>query len=99
MLRNKFVAAIAVGGTRNGGQETTIDDIFHLFGTRAMNMVTNESGGYTGEKVWSQDGGAQAAAQDEIGLKTVRDLGQKLAEVCYIYTLGKQAYQDGCENK
>lgn len=99
MLRNKFVAAIAVGGTRNGGQETTIDDIFHLFGTRAMNMVTNESGGYTGAKVWSQDGGAQVAAQDEIGLKTVRDLGQKLAEVCYIYTLGKQAYQDGCENK
>lgn len=99
MLRNKFAAAIAVGGTRNGGQETTIDDIFHLFGTRAINMVTNESGGYTGAKVWTADGGAEAAARDEIGMKTVRDLSRKLAEVCYIYSLGKKAYQSECEGK
>ena len=64
-----------------------------------MNMVTNESGGYTGAKVWSRDGGAEAAAQDEIGMKTVRDLSRKLAEVCYIYALGKRVYRGRCENK
>lgn len=96
MLRNKFAAAIAVGGTRNGGQEHTVTDIINLFGTRGMNIVTNEAGGYTGGKVWSQDGGAQAAALDEIGLKTCTDLSKKLAEVCVIYNLGKQAYAGRC---
>ena len=93
MLRNKFFSAVAVGGTRNGGQEVTVSDIINLFGTRAMNLVTNESGGYTGGKVWTSDGGAEAAAADEIGMKTVTDLSRKLAEVCLIYDLGKKAYQ------
>ena len=92
MLRNKFFAAAAVGGTRNGGQEITVTDIINLFGTRAMNVVTNESGGYTGGKVWTRDGGAEAADADEIGMKTVEDLARKLAEVCCIYDLGKQAW-------
>lgn len=94
MLRNKFVSAIAVGGTRNGGQEITVSDIINLFGTRGMNIVTNEAGGYTGGKVWSQDGGAAAAAEDEIGLKTCTDLAKKLAEVCLIYDIGKKAYAE-----
>ena len=93
MLRNKFVSAVGVGGTRNGGQEITVTDIINLFGTRGMNVVTNESGGYTGGKVWSQDGGAEGAAKDEIGMKTATDVARKLAEVCLIYDLGKQAYQ------
>lgn len=91
MLRNKFAAAVAVGGTRNGGQETTINDIINLFGTRAINIVTNESGGYTGGKVWSQDQGAEGAAADTIGMKTATDLARKLAEVCVIYAKGKEA--------
>ncbi|MBU5435270.1 flavodoxin family protein [Pseudoflavonifractor sp. MSJ-37] len=91
MLRNKFFAAIAVGGTRNGGQEVTIDDICHLFATRSMNMVSNEVGGYTGAKVWTADGGPEAAAADTIGMKTALDLGGKLAEVCLTYDLGKKA--------
>lgn len=93
MLRNKFAAAVGVGGTRNGGQETTVTDIINLFGTRSINIVTNESRGYTGGKVWSNDGGAEGAAADEIGMKTVTGLSRKLAEVCLIYSLGKQAYE------
>lgn len=93
MLRNKFAAAIAVGGTRNGGQELTVTDIINLFGTRAINIVTNESGGYTGGKVWSEDKGAEGAAADTIGMKTATDLARKLAEVCVIYSKGKEAYQ------
>lgn len=91
MLRNKFFAAVAVGGTRNGGQEVAVMDIINLFGTRTMNLVTNEVGGYTGGKVWSRDQGAEGAAEDQIGMKTVVDLAVKLAEVCLTYRLGKEA--------
>lgn len=99
MLRNKFFAAAAVGGTRNGGEETTVHDIMYLFGTRTMNFVTNETGGYTGGKVWSQDKGPEGAKADEVGMKTVTDLARKLAEVCLIYDLGKKAYQAGREGQ
>ena len=73
MLRNKFFAAVAVGGTRNGGQEAAVMDIINLFGTRTMNL------------------GAEGAAEDQIGMKTVVDLAAKLAEVCLTYRLGKEA--------
>ncbi len=92
LFRNKFFSAIAVGGTRNGGQENTINDIFNLFGTRTMNYVTNEVGGYTGGKVWSQDKGPEGCEMDEIGMKTAMDTAKKLAEVCLIYELGKEVY-------
>ena len=66
-------------------------DIINLFGTRTMNLVTNEVGGYTGGKVWSRDQGAEGAAEDQIGMKTVVDLAAKLAKVCLTYRLGKEA--------
>ena len=82
MLRNKFFAAVAVGGTRNGGQEAAVMDIINLFGTRPMNLVTNEVGGCTGGKVWSRDQGAEGAAEDQIGMKTVVDLaGRSLSDI------------------
>lgn len=95
LMRNKFVAAVAVGGTRNGGEETTVSDIINLFATRTMNIVSNENGGYTGGKVWSQDKGAEGAAADVIGMKTVTDLSRKLAEVSLIYDLGKEHFFNG----
>ena len=97
LLRNKFFAAAAVGGTRNGGQENTVNDIINLFGTRTMNVVTNENGGYTGGKVWSQDKGPEGAAADEIGMATVTKLAAKLAEVCLTYDLGKAALAAGAD--
>ena len=91
LLRNKFFAAITVGGTRNGGEETAIDDIMHLFATRTMNFVSNENGGYTGGKVWSKDQGPQGAASDLIGMETALNVSAKLAEVCLTYAAGKAA--------
>ena len=89
--RRKASYYVAVGGTRNGGQEAAVMDIINLFGTRTMNLVTNEVGGYTGGKVWNRDQGAEGAAEDQIGMKTVVDLAAKLAEVCLTYRLGKEA--------
>lgn len=90
IFRNKFVAAIAVGGTRNGGQEMTIADIHNLFMTRAMNVVSNETGGYTGAKVWSKDQGADGAYADIDGLESAEKLARKLAETSLIYKMGLQ---------
>lgn len=94
LLRNKFAAAVAVGGSRNGGQETTVSDIINLFASRAINIVSNEVGGYTGGKVWSMDRRAEGAAEDILGMDTVTQLAKKLAEVCLIYDLGKKALVD-----
>lgn len=91
MMQDKFVSAIAVGGSRNGGQEMTVNEILNLFGARAMNIVTNAPGGYLGGKVWSDDKGAEGAAADEIGMDTVLPLAVKLADVCLTYAYGKRA--------
>lgn len=93
VLRNKFCCAIAVGGTRNGGQELTISTIVNLMAARQVNFVSNEQREYIGGRVWSQDGGAQGAAQDEAGMRSVRAVGKKLAEVCLIYSLGRAQLQ------
>ena len=89
-LRNKFGAAIAVGGTRNGGQEMTINTIINLLMARGINVVSNEVGGYAGGKVWSKDKKAEGAAEDIIGMETVKTLAKKLAEVSIIYQAGKE---------
>lgn len=88
VFRNKFVAAIALGGTRNGGQELTVNDILNLFMTRGMNAVSNEVGGYAGAKVWTRDGGADGALEDVTGVNSAEKLASKLAEVALTYRLG-----------
>ncbi len=90
-VRNKFGAAIAVGGTRNGGEEFTVNTIIHLMMTRGLNIVSNEVGGYIGGKVWSQDKKNFTAEDDVIGMKTVTDLARKLAEAALIFEAGKKA--------
>lgn len=91
-LRNKFGAAVAIGGTRNGGQEMTVNTIINLLMSRGINIVSNEVGGYAGGKVWSKDRKEIGAAEDVIGMETVLSLARKLAEVALIYQAGKKAY-------
>ncbi|MEI7885301.1 MAG: flavodoxin family protein [Clostridia bacterium] len=90
-VRNKLGAAIAVGGTRNGGEEFAVNTIIHLMMTRGLNIVSNEIGGYIGGKVWSQDKKNFTAEDDVLGMKTVTDLARKLAETAVIYEAGKKA--------
>ena len=89
VLRNKFCCAIAVGGTRNGGQELTINTIANLMAARQVNFVSNEQREYIGGRVWSRDNGAQGVEEDALGLRSVQAVGKKLAEVCLIYSLGR----------
>ena len=85
------LSSFRVGGTRNGGQELTISTIANMMSARQVNIVSNEQRDYTGGRVWSRDMGAQGVAEDGIGLKSVRSLGAKVAEVCLTYHLGRLA--------
>jgi len=79
-LRNKVGGAVAVGGSRNGGQEFVINTIQNWFTLHGMLVIgdgapTAHFGGIgTGRS--SGD-----AAKDDIGLETARNLGKHMAEV------------------
>jgi multimeric flavodoxin WrbA len=80
MLRNKAGGALAVGGFRHGGQETTIHSIHSAFLIQDMVIVgdgnTTFHFGGTG---WS--GHPDGYEKDEFGIATVKNLGLRVAEV------------------
>ena len=88
VLRNKLSCGIAVGGTRNGGQEMTINAITHACLTRGMIIVGNEPGNYSGAMVWSKDKGSTGVEEDEVGLASIKNLGYRFAEIVLIMEAG-----------
>jgi multimeric flavodoxin WrbA len=89
-LRTKLGAALAVGGTRNGGEEAAVLTLIQLMMTRGINIVSNETGGYIGGKVWSRDKKDFAVTDDEIGMATVEKLAGKLADMTLIVKKGME---------
>ena len=89
-LKDKFGAAMAVGGERNGGQETTVGAIINLMMTRGVNMVSNEARGYLGSYLWSQDKKAEGAKADEHAMEKARGLVNKLVRVAIAFKLGQK---------
>ena len=79
-LRNKVGGAIAVGASRNGGQETTIQQIHNFFLIHSMIVVgdNDPTAHYGGTGVGKSPGDCK---NDDIGLETARNLGKKIAEV------------------
>lgn len=90
ITRHKLGASIAVGGTRNGGQEIAVNTMNNLLLARGINVVANEAFGYHGGKVWSKDQGAEGVEADEIGMKTAIQVAQKLAEMVTLVCKGKE---------
>ncbi|NYB52444.1 MAG: flavodoxin family protein [Methanobacteriaceae archaeon] len=79
-LQNKIGGAISVGGSRNGGQETTISTIHDFMLIHDMVLVGDGAplAHYGGTGV----GGAKDASEsDEIGLETSQNLGRRVAEL------------------
>lgn len=72
-------AALAVGGTRNGGEGFAISVIHGFYHTEGMPVVNGGLGIYNGACVWSRDRMAEGAADDETGMKNARFLAKKLA--------------------
>jgi multimeric flavodoxin WrbA len=75
----KLGSAIAVGGTRNGGQEMAINAIHGFYHTQGISIVNGGLGCYGGAAVWSQDREAVGAAEDTVGMKNVLSIARKLA--------------------
>jgi len=85
----KVGGAIAVGGTRNGGQETAINAIHGFYHTKGITIVNGGLGAYSGGSVWSKDGGAEGALADELGMRHARTMGRRVAKAA----LAMSAYQ------
>lgn len=82
-LRNKVGGAIAVGGSRNGGQEFVVKTLLNWFTLHGMIIVGDDAptAHFGGIGVGRGGGGA---ANDEVGLATAKNLGRHLAEACQL---------------
>jgi len=93
-LKNKVGGAIAVGGTRHGGQETTILAIHNFYLMHEILVCGGAAGCYSGGTVWTKDGRAKGAEDDKIGMNTVRGLGRAVAEAAIVSALGRRLWHE-----
>ena len=79
-LKNKVCGAIAVGGSRNGGQESTISVIHDFLLIHDAILVGDGSplAHYGGTGVGGPKGDTK---MDEIGIETSKNLGKRVAEL------------------
>ncbi|MDH7569840.1 MAG: flavodoxin family protein [Armatimonadota bacterium] len=79
-LSNKVGGVLAVGGVRNGGQETTILSVLTALLSQEMVVVGDgRPTAHIGATVWND--GKNDVTQDEFGMSTARNLGRRVAEV------------------
>lgn len=79
-LSNKVAGVLAVGGTRNGGQEVTIQSVQVSLFCQEMIVVGNgRPSSRLGATVWS--GAEGGVLKDEFGITTAKTLGRRVAEV------------------
>jgi multimeric flavodoxin WrbA len=93
-LRNKPGAGIAVGGTRHGGQEFTLQFINNFFMMNEMLSFGGPGGCYNGGTIWSKDRKAEGAAEDTVGMDTVMRLGSGLAESVLVTAHGRAWWKE-----
>ena len=74
----KVGAALTVGGTRNGGQESAINGIMGFFQTQGFTVCNGGGMTYSGAMLWSPGDGS-GTMDDEYGMERARYLGKKLA--------------------
>ncbi|AKB75585.1 iron-sulfur flavoprotein [Methanosarcina lacustris Z-7289] len=72
-LKNKVGAALSVGGSRNGGQEKTIQSIHDWMHIHGMIVVGDNA--HFGGITWNP------AEEDTVGMQTVSETAKKLCDV------------------
>jgi len=77
MFKNKLGGVIAVGGSRNGGQELTIQAVHAAMMIHDMILVGD--GDHFGGAAWG--GHPEGYEGDAIGISTARNLGKRITEV------------------
>jgi len=79
-LSNKVAGVVAVGGSRNGGQEATIQSVQMSLFCQEMIVVGNGwPSSRLGGTVWS--GAEGGVLKDEYGMTTTKTLGRRVTEV------------------
>lgn len=95
-LRDKPGAGIAVGGDRNGGQESALRQIHDFY---LLNLMVPVGGGAYGANlgaaVWSQDRGAAGVSDDEVGLRAIHRTVDRLVDVARLLRAGRDAGGSG----
>lgn len=81
MFKNMLGGAIAVGGSRNGGQELTIQAV-HT-GMMIHDMIIVGDGDHFGGAAWGNH--PDGYEGDDIGCNTARNLGRRMAEVACLF--------------
>lgn len=76
---DKVGGALAVGGSRSGGQEKTIARIHDFYHTLGIIVVNLGSPGFGGASLWSQYGSYEKLTEDELGLADARRIGERVA--------------------
>lgn len=77
LLRDKIGGVIAVGGSRNGGQELTCQAVHAAMMIHDMIIVGD--GGHFGGAAWGNH--PEGYTKDETGIETARGLGEKIATI------------------
>lgn len=78
-LKNKVAGVLAVGGTRNGGQDLTVSSmIAALSGQDLIITGTGQPSARLGAVLWNQ---SDSIAGDEFGSNTAKDLGRRVADL------------------
>ncbi|HHY38998.1 MAG TPA: flavodoxin family protein [Clostridia bacterium] len=88
LFATKVGGAIAVGGTRNGGQETTLETINNFFFCTGVVVVSGGVLAYNGGAIWSKDRGAKGTEEDEVGMRTLRVMGRRVAHIARVMKYG-----------
>lgn len=90
---NKVGAATAVGGDRIGGQEPAIQSILNFYVISEMLPIAGGSfGSNLGGTFWSHDKGAEGAAEDAEGIRSLHRTVNKLIKAAQLI---KKAQQEG----
>lgn len=95
-LKDKPGAGIAVGGDRNGGQDSALRQVHDFYIINQMIPVGGGAyGANLGAALWSKDEGAAGVAADEVGLTAVRRVVDRLVAVTLLVRAGRDAGAPG----
>lgn len=87
----RFGGCIAVGGRRNGGQESTIQSISGILQTAGFNIVGGDVLFYNGAAVWSNNA---RDYEDSIGDLELEIMGRKVAYLTKIMRAGLKSMSE-----
>lgn len=94
-FKNKLGAATAVGGDRIGGQELAIQSILNFYVINEMLPIAGGSfGSNLGGTFWSHDKGAEGAAEDTEGIKSLHRTVNRLIKTAQLIKNARQE-EDG----